>query len=62
MPQKAKLREATVLIKAYDSHGHVIAQHDQFGRRDPVIQLLEFVTNINGMYPTVTRYEMTIAY
>ena len=57
-----KNREATVTIVAYDGHGNTLDTLTTHGKLSPELQLIEFMLQVERDYPTVTRYEMTIAY
>lgn len=57
-----KNEQATVIIKAYDRNMDVVDQHQEFGRKEPSVQLIEFMTNTRVLFPNIIRYEMSIQY
>lgn len=57
-----KVKSATVKIVAYDGNGNVVDSLDTYSRLTPSVQLLEFMMDCEDKYPTIVRYEMTVAY
>lgn len=60
--QPLKQRIATVTIVAYDAHSNVVDTLNTYIRLTPSVQLLDFMMDTEVRYPSVVRYEMTIAY
>lgn len=57
-----KSREATITITAYDGRGDILDKMGATTRLTPSMLLLEFMFLVEERYPSVTRYEMTVAY
>jgi hypothetical protein len=55
-------KQATVIIRALDGHGELLDSIETHSKLTPSVQLLEFMFHVEEEYPSVTRYEMTIAY
>lgn len=57
-----RTRHATVNIVAYDAKGDILDSLNTHTRLTPSVQLLDFMMDTEDTYPSVTRYEMTVAY